>query len=283
MPKKYKISYARSLAIRSNLALLVFLLLRILIVTSMKKKTPTGDLQGREWLLQQSPGLAIAETLFGTLSDVLLCIKNRSRRYVIVNEAFARRAGGWRTEQLVGKSAKEVFPSILAAGYEQQDDEVFEKGITIRDRIELITQPDGGMGWFISQKTPVLDRDGQVIALAGISRDLAETKGDLGPVAEIVNTIHRDFAQPLRIEELVARSGYSWSQLERKVRGIVGLSPRALLTKTRVEQAATRLIHTDKPLSAIAIECGFYDQAAFSRQFSAATGISPRHYRNAFR
>ncbi|MCU0716614.1 MAG: AraC family transcriptional regulator [Pirellula sp.] len=252
-------------------------------MTSIPSKREARALQGREWLLQQSPGLEIAETLFSTLSDILFCVKDKSRRYVIVNEAFSRRAGGWRPEQLVGKSAKEVFPSILAAGYEQQDDEVFAKGITIRDRIELITQPDGGMGWFVSQKTPVLDRTGQVIALAGISRDLAETKGDLGPVAEIVNTIHRDFAKPLRIEQLVAQSGYSWSQLERKVRNIIGLSPRGLLTKTRVEQAANLLIHTDKPLALIAVECGFYDQAAFSRQFSAATGLPPSSYRSAFR
>jgi transcriptional regulator GlxA family with amidase domain len=36
-------------------------------------------------------------------------------------------------------------------------------------------------------------------------------------------------------------------------------------------------------LGNVAMDCGFYDQAAFSRQFRAFTGLSPGEYRRAVR
>ena len=39
-----------------------------------------------------APGLEVAETLFDSLPDVLFCIKDRNRRYVGANDAFARAA-----------------------------------------------------------------------------------------------------------------------------------------------------------------------------------------------
>ncbi len=201
------------------------------------------------------------------------------------NEAFVRRAGLSHRAELLGKTAREVFPAILAAGYEQQDDEVFAKGATVSDRLEMITQADGGVGWFVSQKVAVKNAAGEVIALAGTSRDLHKGAVDgkeLGALAGVLNTLHRDCAKPLRIETLAKKSGLSWSQFQRRVRAITGLTPRQLLTKSRIEMAAQALRSTNEALSAVAFDCGFYDQAAFSRQFRAATGLTPGEYRRAF-
>ena len=100
---------------------------------------------------------------------------------------------------------------------------------------------------------------------------------------EVLDTLHRDCAKPLRIEKLAQQSGLSWSQFQRRVRGITGLTPRQLLTKSRIEAAAQALLTTDESLSAISFDCGFYDQAAFSRQFKDATGLTPGEYRRAVR
>ena len=240
----------------------------------------------RDSIFASAPGLEAAEALFDTIGDVLFCVKDRARRYVAANEAFLRRAGLKHRAALLGRTAREVFPAILAAGYEQQDDEVFSKGATVRDRLEMITQADGGVGWFVSQKVAVRSAAGEVIALAGISRDLdtpAARGRELGALAGVLDTLHRDHAEPLRIAALAKKSGLSWSQFQRRVRGITGLTPRQLLTKARVEAAAEALRTSEKSLSSIAFECGYYDQAAFSRQFRAATGLTPGEYRRAFR
>ena len=240
----------------------------------------------RDAIFSEAPGLEATETLLDTISDVLFCVKDRARRYVAANQAFIERAGLRNRAALLGRTAREVFPEILAAGYEQQDDELFSKNTTVRDRMEMITQSDGNIGWFVSQKVAVRSISGEVIALAGISRDLgtpASNGSEFGVLKGILDKLHRDSAEPLRIETLAKQSGLSWSQFERRVRSITGLTPRQLLTKSRIEKAAQALRTTDDSLSSISIEVGFYDQAAFSRQFRAATGLTPSEYRRAFR
>jgi len=253
----------------------------------MPIKTPGNrSWSQRDSILSSAPGLEASEALFDTINDVLFCVKDRARRYVAANEAFIRRAGLRHRAELLGRTAREIFPAILAAGYEQQDDEVFSKGATVRDRLEMITQPDGGVGWFVSQKVAVKSAAGEIIALAGISRDLhkpAVSGGELGTLAGALNTLRRDCAKPLRIEKLAKKAGMSWSQFQRRVRSITGLTPRQILSQSRIEAAAQALRTTNEALSSIAFDCGFYDQAAFSRQFRSATGLTPGEYRRAFR
>lgn len=240
----------------------------------------------RDLIFANAPGIEATETLLESVTDLLFCVKDRTRSYIAANGAFIRHAGLNHRSELLGRRAAEVFPAVLAAGYEQQDDEVFSKGTTIASKLEMITRQGGKVGWFVSQKVPVKSAAGEVIALAGISRDLGATAldgGGLGALAEVVEMLQRDFAKPLRIEELARRSGLSSSQFQRRVREITGLTPRQLLSKSRIEAAAHALRTTDVALSAIALDCGFYDQAAFSHQFSAATGLSPGEYRRALR
>jgi transcriptional regulator GlxA family with amidase domain len=51
--------------------------------------------------------------------------------------------------------------------------------------------------------------------------------------------------------------------------------------KLRVDLAERHLRQTDRSIAAIALETGYSDQSAFTRQFRRATGLSPREYRNA--
>ncbi len=251
--------------------------------TSQANRLPIHRL--REDILRSAPGLTAAEELFDALSDVIFCVKDRQRRYVAANDAFIRAAGLRTRAELLGRTAREVFPVLLAANYEQQDELVFSKGVTVRDRLEMITRRDGGIGWFMSQKVPVHDSAGRIVALAGISRDLGTPAGKgeaLTPVGAALDSLHRDFSNTVRIGELAEKTGLSWSQFQRRVSALTGLTPRQLLTKARVEAAAQALRDTEAPLGEIAVECGFYDQAAFSRQFRAFTGLSPGEYRRAF-
>ena len=236
----------------------------------------------RDAIFADAPGLEATESLFDTISDILFCVKDHDRRYVAANEAFILRAGLHHRSELLGRTASEIFPPILAKGYEQQDDEVFSTGRTVRDRLEMITQENGSVGWFISQKVAVLSISRTVIALAGISRDLhtPSTQGsEFDAIGVVLEKLHRESHKPLRIEHLAKTSGLSWSQFQRRVRSLTGLTPRQLLTKSRIENAAQALRSSDESLSSIACTCGFYDQAAFSRQFRSATGLTPKEYR----
>ena len=236
----------------------------------------------RDDLYRLAPGLEATDSLFDSLDDVIYCVKNRERQYVSVNHAFVARVRLPNKAALLGRTARELFPMPLAAGFEQQDDTVFRTGKEIRDRLERVTNTKGESGWFLAHKVPVRDVQGTVVALAGISRDLgapADENPGYAIVAGAIETIQRNYAQPLRIEDLARRAGMSTAQFDRRMRTIVHVSPRQFLTKTRLDAAAMALRETGAPLGDIALNCGFYDQAMFSRQFREATGLSPRQYR----
>jgi transcriptional regulator GlxA family with amidase domain len=67
--------------------------------------------------------------------------------------------------------------------------------------------------------------------------------------------------------------------MERLMQSVLGVSPRQLLTRQRVEAAAALLRSTGNSLGDIALECGFCDQPTFCRQFKTLTGLSPGAYR----
>jgi AraC-like DNA-binding protein len=230
-----------------------------------------------------APGLAVAEKLFEALDNVVFCIKGRDRRYVSVNAAFVSRANVPNKAALLGRTAREVFPAYLAAGYEQQDDLVFSTGMEVHDKLEMITNQDGTTGWYLAQKVPVHDARQKLVALAGISCDLgavAVVGSQLGALAGAIETIQNDYARPIRIGDLARDAGMSMSQFERKMRAVLRLSPRQLLTRARIEAAARALRESSDALGSIACDCGFYDQAMFCRQFRSATGLTPGQYRS---
>ncbi len=246
-------------------------------------KTPLTPVeQMRHDLFARAPGLEVLERLMEGADDLVFCIKNRNGQYLAANDTFLRRTRLASREQLLGRTAREVFPALLAAGYEQQDALVFRTGSEVRDRLETITHRDGTLGWYRADKVPVRDAAGEIIALAGISRDLhIPASGDprLGRLAGVVEVIRRDFAKPLRIADLAKKAGLSASRMERLMKSVLRVSPRQLLTRQRVEAAAALLRDTAQPLGDIALDCGFCDQPTFTRQFKATTGIAPGAYR----
>ena len=51
------------------------------------------------------------------------------------------------------------------------------------------------------------------------------------------------------------------------------------LSRLRIDRACDRLRHTNAPLSELALECGYADQPAFTRQFHKSVGLTPGAYR----
>jgi transcriptional regulator GlxA family with amidase domain len=52
-----------------------------------------------------------------------------------------------------------------------------------------------------------------------------------------------------------------------------------LLQRLRLEHAVHLITSTPMSMGNIAAECGFYDQASFTRQFRAILGLTPGAYR----
>ena len=86
------------------------------------------------------------------------------------------------------------------------------------------------------------------------------------------------YATDIGLEELAAVAGLSRAHLIRAFRKEFHITPHAFLTDIRVRIARRKLQAGELPAE-IALECGFADQAHFTRHFKARTGITPGQYR----
>ncbi len=82
-----------------------------------------------------------------------------------------------------------------------------------------------------------------------------------------------------QVTDLTVRLGMTERSLQRLCAKRVGLSPKWLIQRRRLQDAAGRLAEVDRPaLADIAAELGYADQAHFTRDFHAVTGLTPSTY-----
>lgn len=83
----------------------------------------------------------------------------------------------------------------------------------------------------------------------------------------------------LRAEQLADATGLGLRSLQRLVREQLGLTPKWLISRYRMQEAAAALATPDPPgLADLAVSLGFTDQAHLTREFRAVIGETPRRY-----
>jgi AraC-like DNA-binding protein len=234
--------------------------------------------------VRKSAQFTLLEALFDRLPDVVFFVKDRSGRYVVVNETLRIRCGVPHKRALRGRRADEVFPRPLGGAYAEQDRVVAATGTAIEDRLELHLYPDGRRGWCLTYKRPLRKKGGAVAFVVGLSRDLHlpdEGHPEYRQLAAAVEAIRSHYDEPLRIEQLAHEADLSVDRFERLVRRVFHLTPRQLLTKTRVEAASRMLAAGNDTIADVALACGYSDHSAFTRQFRAVAGMTPSAFRRA--
>ena len=99
-------------------------------------------------------------------------------------------------------------------------------------------------------------------------------------VAEIVDLhalLLRD-ATITRVEQLCAHAGYSKRTLQRLFREYVGVTPKWVLERIRLHEAAERMAEGEGDWAGMALDLGYFDQAHFIKAFKAVVGRSPADY-----
>ncbi len=225
--------------------------------------------------------VAALNEAFAGVPHTMFCVKDTGGQYLAINQAFAERAG-LRPNQILGRTARDLFPADLVDAYEAQDAALLTTGEPIRNEVEMILRPDGSRGWYVTSKTLLRDEGGEITGIVVVSDDLrrsADTAQHHQGLQSAIDMIQRSFAEPLKVTDIASAAGLSPARLERAMRRALGVSPKQLLIRTRIDEAARRLDDPDAPLATIASECGFYDQSSFTRQFQRAVGITPGAYR----
>ncbi len=81
------------------------------------------------------------------------------------------------------------------------------------------------------------------------------------------------------VDGMAEAAGVSRSNLTRKMRSLMGVSPADFMRRTRLSHAAKLLTDTRLAVKEIAFDCGFADLNYFGKCFKAAYGTTPTGYR----
>ncbi|WP_028635401.1 MULTISPECIES: AraC family transcriptional regulator [Pseudomonas] len=228
-------------------------------------------------------GVSLLLPILDAIPNAAIFIKDEAARYVLANTTLVQRCGLKGLAPLLGKTSAEVFPAQLGPGYTEQDRRVLKEGLVLEDQLELHLYGSREAGWCLTHKRPLHNVEGAIIGLIGISVDLqsaADTHPAYQRLAAVDEHIRRHFQQPISMRELTRIAGISVAQLERYCKRVFHLTPRQMIHKARLEQAH-RLLHSELPITEVALRCGYTDHSAFSRQFKQLTGFTPRQYRQA--
>ena len=102
-----------------------------------------------------------------------LYLKDLQGRHLWMSPGYERRSGR-PVGSFAGKTAREVFPLEMAAIMEENDRRVIDLQAPVTAE-ETVPEPDG-LRTYLTAKFPVLDADGTLMAIGGLSTDITEIK-----------------------------------------------------------------------------------------------------------
>ncbi len=102
-------------------------------------------------------------------------------------------------------------------------------------------------------------------------------------IGRALSLIHEKPAESWTLERLSAEAGLSRSSLHERFVHFIGQPPMQYLTQWRMQAASRMLRETNAKLLEVALEVGYESEAAFSRAFKRAAGVSPGAWRKGMR
>jgi AraC-like DNA-binding protein len=213
---------------------------------------------------------------------VAFFMKDREGRFILQNRRSCEYCRVATDNETIGKTDYDFYPHDRATMYVEGDQQVMRTGVPIINAIAPAPEEEGSDRLIIYSKYPLYDREGKIIGLAGIHREVEGTRAtpkSYGRLSRAVQHIHAHYNQPLSAGNLATMVGISQSQFERLFRRLFGANPSQYLLRVRVNAASRLLAETSKSITDIALETGFYDHSHFSRTFSRLMGMAPLAYR----
>ncbi|MDG2122204.1 MAG: AraC family transcriptional regulator [Verrucomicrobiales bacterium] len=224
--------------------------------------------------------------MFDHLDGVAFFAKNKECEIMAADQSFLRRFGFKSELEILGKNDFELFPESLAESFRADDCEVMASGEAKLGIVELFLNRQGIPDWFVTNKLPLYDRDGEVMGVTGtvqvyeMQRRMGVRYGEIGRVVDYIRT---HLGEALVIRDLAASVGLSVRQFDRRFKEVFGIPPKSFIIKTRIQAACLVLQKGQKSLSDVAGDLGFYDQSSFTYHFRQQMGITPLKYKRDYR
>jgi diguanylate cyclase (GGDEF)-like protein/PAS domain S-box-containing protein len=105
-----------------------------------------------------------------------LFVKDRLSRFAVVNNGVAEVNGFDTVEAMRGKTDFDIAPKERAQRLFADEQRIMATGTAILNAEELVEDEWGAKRWYLTSKTALQNVDGEVLGLAGVTRDITDRK-----------------------------------------------------------------------------------------------------------
>ena len=227
------------------------------------------------------PAMQLMIDLMENLPGVSFCVKNADGRIMHTNR-FNADISGWRSaDDMIGYTSEELYPPDLAAVYANRDREVMSSGVPIVERVYgFVADRSDNLNCVTVR--PVVSASGRRIGTATVywraQRKMAAAHW-YGPIRRSMVYLNEHYSENVSVESLARIANYSPAQFRRLFRELTQMSPSDYVAKVRINAAKTLLATTNRRISDIAADVGFFDHSHFIRTFRRMVGVTPAKYR----
>jgi len=117
----------------------------------------------------------LLRTLMDSIPDYAY-IKDAECRFITTNTAHLRILGLNSISEVVGKTDFDFFPQDLAEQYYASEQAVIRSGQPLFNKVERTIDRSGTTIWVMTFKAPLRDRAGNIVGIAGVSRDITQLR-----------------------------------------------------------------------------------------------------------
>jgi len=102
--------------------------------------------------------------------------KDINSRFRFCSQTLADITGNASWTDIIGKNAEDIFPAEIARIHHDEEIQIFATGKPLLNKINAYIDASGNPGWISANKWPLLNDEGKVVGLYGISRDITELR-----------------------------------------------------------------------------------------------------------
>jgi PAS domain S-box-containing protein len=117
----------------------------------------------------------LTRSLMDHLPDYFF-IKDSESRFIISNASHLQVMGLERLEEVSGKTDFDNFPREFAEQYFADEQRVVRTGVPLINKEEEVIDYRGNRKWLLTTKLPLRNKNGTIVGIFGISRDISDLK-----------------------------------------------------------------------------------------------------------
>ena len=106
-------------------------------------------------------------------------------------------------------------------------------------------------------------------------RHLAIVSGYTPPIARVIERLHKDFDQPIRIDNIASELGMSVSGFHHHFKAVTAMSPLQFQKRLRLQEARRLMLSDGLDAASAASRVGYHNAAHFSREYKSIFGLPP--------